>query len=75
MKRLIRRWERREYPVLNMMFHSSELLAGASPYTPTEASVVRFLERIHSTLSYAIDRGWQPCLYEDLPAHFPRTDP
>ena len=33
-------------PVLNMMFHSSELMPGASPYNQHKADVSRFLEKI-----------------------------
>jgi hypothetical protein len=39
--------------VLNIAFHSSEILAGGSPYTPDEASVARFLDNLTRLLEYA----------------------
>ena len=41
--------------VANMMFHSSELLPGASPYTQTEDDVNAFLERLTMALRTAGD--------------------
>jgi len=38
------RLARARVPCFNIIFHSSELLPGGSPYTPDEASVSRFLE-------------------------------
>jgi hypothetical protein len=38
------RLARARVPCFNVIFHSSELLPGGSPYTPDEASVSRFLE-------------------------------
>ncbi len=37
-------------PILNMMFHSSELMPGASPYNRTKDDVQRFLDRIRQFL-------------------------
>jgi len=42
--------------VLNIAFHSSEVLAGGSPYTPDEASVARFLDDLTRLLEYATQR-------------------
>jgi hypothetical protein len=39
--------------VLNVAFHSSELLAGGSPYTPDEASVDRFVDHLTRLLEHA----------------------
>ena len=36
----------RGVPTLNMLFHSSELVPGGSPYNRTEADVDRFFERL-----------------------------
>lgn len=41
-------------PVLNMMFHSSEVCSGTSPYNSTEKDVENFLERLDSILSYLL---------------------
>lgn len=67
MKRLVRRWEALRHPVLNMMFHSSELLPGASPYTPGRAAVGSLLGRLAGVLLFAIRRGWKPCRMSGLP--------
>jgi hypothetical protein len=42
----------------NMMFHSSELLAGASPYNRTEGDVAGFLARLEETLGCARRLGF-----------------
>jgi hypothetical protein len=39
-------------PCFNLIFHSSELLPGGSPYTPDPASVARFLEDLRRLLAY-----------------------
>jgi hypothetical protein len=39
-------------PCFNIIFHSSELLPGGSPYTPDEASVSRFLDDLKRLLEH-----------------------
>ncbi len=48
---------RRGGRVLTMFFHSSELLPGASRLFPTEAAVLRFVEKIHSFLAWLVKTG------------------
>lgn len=49
----------RQSPVVaNIMFHSSELLAGASPYNRTEDDVAGFLERLGEALCCARSLGF-----------------
>ena len=43
-------------PCLNIIFHSSELLPGGSPYTPDEASVTRFLDDLKRLLEHLTTR-------------------
>ena len=43
-------------PCLNVIFHSSELLPGGSPYTPDAASVERFLADLRALLEHATAR-------------------
>lgn len=43
-----------EIPVLNIMFHSSEVCPGTSPYNKTEQDVKNFLCRLEEILSYLI---------------------
>ena len=45
--------------VANMMFHSNELQAGASPYNASDAEVASFLERMSSTFGSARALGYQ----------------
>ena len=39
-------------PVLSIIFHSSEILPGGSPYTPDAASVERFLGELRAILEH-----------------------
>lgn len=43
-------------PCLNLLFHSSELLPGGSPYTPDEAAVTRFLDDLRRLLDHVVGR-------------------
>jgi hypothetical protein len=47
----------RNLPALNVIFHSSELLAGASPYNRTETEVVRFYDGLERLFDFAARRG------------------
>lgn len=47
---------RRGVPALNVIFHSSELLPGGSPYTPDETSVARFLDDLQRLLAHVVER-------------------
>lgn len=42
--------------VLNMMFHSMELVPNASPYTKSEEDVQRFLKRMELVFRYCLNR-------------------
>lgn len=42
----------RRAPCFNIIFHSSEILPGGSPYTPDEASVARFLDHLRRLLAH-----------------------
>ena len=44
---------RREVPVLNLLFHSSEAIVGGSPYNRTQAELDAFCERLDRFLAYA----------------------
>lgn len=43
-------------PVLNIMFHSSEVYPGASPYNKTPNDVVMFYERLKEILRYLVGK-------------------
>jgi hypothetical protein len=42
----------RRVPCFNLLFHSSELEPGGSPYTPDEPSVRRFLDHLRRVLEH-----------------------
>jgi hypothetical protein len=46
----------RRVPCFNVIFHSSELLPGGSPYTPDEASVARFLDDLRALCDHLTSR-------------------
>ena len=50
------RLARARVPCFNVIFHSSELLPGGSPYTPDEASVSRFLEDLQRLFEHLTAR-------------------
>jgi hypothetical protein len=67
MKCLAGRMVRKGEPVLNVIFHSSEAIAGASPYNRTESEVNAFLDRLEGLLRYAIDDlGATPVTFREL---------
>jgi hypothetical protein len=43
-------------PCFNIIFHSSELLEGASPYNPDAASLARFLDALERLLAHLTGR-------------------
>jgi len=43
--------------VLNMMFHSMEVIEKASPYPQTKADVQRYLDDLHQVLSWCSEEG------------------
>ncbi|OGP70420.1 MAG: hypothetical protein A2Y80_04315 [Deltaproteobacteria bacterium RBG_13_58_19] len=58
----VMRWSVRRHrqgggQVLNMYFHSSELLPGANPLFPTEAAVSRLVRKIRKFLEWLVKRG------------------
>ena len=46
----------RSVPTLNMLFHSSELVPGGSPYNKTDADVDRFFERLERVFEHVMKR-------------------
>jgi hypothetical protein len=46
----------RRVPCFNILFHSSELLPGGSPYTPDQPSVDRFLDHLRRVLDHLTGR-------------------
>ena len=46
----------RRQPCFNVIFHSSEILPGGSPYTPDAPSVQRFLDHLERLLEHLTGR-------------------
>ena len=53
-------------PVLNMAFHSSEVLPGGSPYFKTEGQADAFLRRIRQTVAHFVGRGVEPATLSEV---------
>lgn len=64
MQALARDLARREVPVLNLLFHSSEAIVGGSPYNRTQAELAGFCDRLERFLAYATnDLGASPATF------------
>ncbi len=55
----------------NLIFHSSEILPGGSPYTPDAASVARFLDDLRRLLDHLAGKGGVFRTYAEFAAHEP----
>ena len=71
MKRLADRINAERSPTLNLLFHSSEAVVGASPYNRTEAELSAFLDRLERFLKYATgELGAAPATFREFRARF-----
>lgn len=59
-EQLIRATPSHKIPVLNMMFHSNEILAGASPYCQTDEEVQAYLKALEEVFAF-LQRNYQVC--------------
>jgi hypothetical protein len=48
---------KQELPVANIIFHSSELIPGGSPYNRTTEDVEAFYEDLEALLAFLAERG------------------
>jgi len=70
--RFAERLARERRPCANIIFHSSEILPGGSPYTPDEASVTRFLDDLQRLLEHLTERlGARGATYAEFAATWP----
>ncbi len=60
--------------VLNMTFHTMELIPRASPYVRTQAEMLLYLRRIRKTVAYIIKRGFKPTTLSGLYAQWGQQD-
>ena len=56
-KRYVERYRDNALVVLNMMFHSVEVMPGKSPYVTSEEESSRFLSRIETVLKWCVAEG------------------
>jgi peptidoglycan/xylan/chitin deacetylase (PgdA/CDA1 family) len=61
--------------VLNMTFHTMELIPRASPYVRTQAETALYLRRLEKTVAYMIKRGFEATTLSGLYAKWGRHDP
>ncbi len=57
--RWLKREEKRQPVIANMMFHSNEVLPGASPYTRSEGDAAVYLSAVSQTLQAAKALGYE----------------
>lgn len=69
-KKIIKRYQKKDKIVLNMMFHSMEIMPGASPYNQIEEEVEEFLEKIEKVLGYCKTNKFEFVSLSELYHHF-----
>lgn len=61
-------------PVLNVIFHSSEIIVGGSPYNRTEAQLAAFFDRLDRFLAYAVGTlGADPVTFREFRTRYCAT--
>ncbi|MCX6651585.1 MAG: hypothetical protein NT131_08040 [Methanomassiliicoccales archaeon] len=60
----------RDTVLLNMMFHSMEIVPGASPYARTAEESRALFSRVEATLSWAQQQGFEFMTLSELPSYF-----
>jgi peptidoglycan/xylan/chitin deacetylase (PgdA/CDA1 family) len=71
MRKLAARIRAERAPTLNLLFHSSEVVAGKSPYNRTEDELRAFLDRLERFFEYAIgELGALPATFREFRANF-----
>jgi hypothetical protein len=71
MIRLATRLHRDAVPMLNVIFHSSEAIAGGSPYNRTDAELAAFLDRLDRFFDHAIGKlGAVPATFNGFRARW-----
>jgi hypothetical protein len=60
--------------VLNMTFHTMELIPRASPYVRTQTETVLYLRRIQKTAAYMIKQGFEPITLSGLYTQWGQKD-
>lgn len=68
---LARRMRDSGYPLLNLFFHSSTLMAGLTPFVRDRVDEERFRERIRQFLAYAQAEGFESITLSEARALYP----
>ena len=70
MKQTIEHYAEKNDVTLTMMFHSMEIMPGASPYAATEKDCQRILDKIEHVLAYAKDNDIRFSTLGEMPQYF-----
>ena len=71
LKALARRLKADGGPILNLLFHSSEAIAGGSPYNRTGEELAGFLARLEQFFDYAVgELGAVPATFSEFHARY-----
>ena len=70
MRRVTEIYADKEDITLNMMFHSMEIMPGASPYAAKEEECRRILDNIEQALAHAKDKGFRFSTLGEMPQYF-----
>jgi len=66
----------RRVPILNLLFHSSEVIVGGSPYNKTAGDLTAFYERLSQFIAVAIDElGAVPMTFREFGSQVGATTP
>ena len=61
----------RQAPILNLLFHSSEVIVGGSPYNKTEGELTAFYDRLGKALTFMTrDLGAEPMTFAEFHRRF-----
>ena len=61
----------RQAPILNLLFHSSEVIVGGSPYNKTESELTAFYDRLGRALTYMTrELGAEPMTFAEFHRRF-----
>jgi len=74
MTRIVKHYHSNDFIILNMMFHSMEIIPGASPYTKNEEESHAFLERIRTVLKYCVSNSFTFATVSELYSIFYNRD-
>ncbi len=73
---LARQIVRRGAPILNLLFHSSEVIVGGSPYNRTQGELDAFYDRLSRALTFMTgDLGAQPLTFAEYHTQFVQASP